>query len=69
MREYEAQRQAKLLQGSALPDTETPDPVIHSMGLKPRKPSIRQLIGDQNPLTQEEYEALGQLFKFGRIQE
>lgn len=70
MREHEARRQAQMLADSGMvPDTETPDVPIQSMGLRPRKPSIRKLIGDNNPLTQEEYEALGELFRFGRIQE
>lgn len=67
MREYEIQKQLKLLGGDIEP--ETPDIKMQGLGLKPRRPSIKSMIGDNNPLTQDEFEELSQLFKFGRIQE
>lgn len=67
MREYEAQKQLKTL-GVDI-ESEVPEFKMQGLGLKPRRPSIKSMIGDNNPLTQDEFDELSQLFKFGRIQE
>jgi hypothetical protein len=67
MRAYEEQKQRKLLGDNVEP--EVPDIKMQGLGLKPRRPSIREMIGDNNPLSDEEFEELNQLFKFGRVSE
>lgn len=68
MRAYDAQRKQKMLDTS-IPPTDPEDIKFHGLGLKPRRPSLRRMIGDQNPLTDEDYEALRDIVKFGRVQE
>lgn len=67
-RQQEMERQAKM-QG-VLPEAEQFDDVqVQGLGLKPRRPSLRNLIGDNNPLADEDFEMLQQMYKFGRITE
>jgi hypothetical protein len=67
MRQYEEQKQKKLL-GDDI-ESDLPEFKMQGLGLKPRRPSIKSMIGDNNPLTQEEFDELSQLFKFGRVTE
>jgi len=72
MREYEAQRISKL-QGSGDGLLGEPEPShnvsVQGFGLKPRRPSIKNMIGDNNPLSDEDFQMLGEMFKFGRVTE
>lgn len=58
-----------MLDTSSIPETDPEDITFHGLGLKPRRPSLKRMIGDQNPLTDEDYKALSEIMKFGRVQE
>lgn len=69
MRDYSTMSKVNDNYEPLLPESDKKRIMIQSLGLRPRRPSIKRLIGDNNPIDNEDFEELKQLYKFGRISE